>query len=148
MDSYRVESVQVKAGFEKAFGYIAAPENLPQWTHYFKSVKNGRAVMATPEGTVEVGLQVNSSRPEGTVDWRMKFPDGNEATAYSRLVHLSHEACVYSFVYCTSRSFRATRRRTESARGNPREELKRLSEILGWVIVPRPSICQVLWKKL
>jgi hypothetical protein len=98
MDAFRVESVQIKAAFDRVFGYIAAPENLPEWTHAFKSVQNGKAVMATPGGTVEVGLKVNSSRAEGTIDWRMKFPDGNEAIAYSRLVRQSDEACVYSFV--------------------------------------------------
>jgi hypothetical protein len=98
MDAFRVESIQIKAGFDKAFAYIAAPENLPQWTRAFKSVQNGKAIMATPAGTVEVRLKVNVSHAEGTIDWRMRFPDGNEATAYSRLVRQSDEACVYSFV--------------------------------------------------
>ena len=51
-----VGPVYMKAGFDKVFGYIAAPENLPKWTHVFKSVKNGKAVMATPAGIVEVEL--------------------------------------------------------------------------------------------
>jgi hypothetical protein len=93
-----VESVQIKAAYDKVFGYIAAPENLPEWTHAFKSVQNGRAVMATTAGTVEVSLKLNSSRAEGTIDWRMKFPDGNEAIAYSRLIRQSDKACLYSFV--------------------------------------------------
>ncbi len=98
MDAFRVESIRVEGGFDKAFAYIAAPENLPKWTHAFKSVRNGKAVMATPAGAVEVGLKVNSCRDEGTIDWRMKFPDGNEAAAFSRLVPESNKACVYSFV--------------------------------------------------
>jgi len=98
MDAFRVESVQIKAAFHKAFDYIAAPENLPKWTHAFKSVHDGTAVMATPAGAVEVGLKVNSSKDQGTIDWRMRFPDGGEALACSRLVEQLHNACVYSFI--------------------------------------------------
>jgi len=98
MDAFKVESVQIKAAFDKAFGFIAAPENLPKWTHAFKSVRDGTAVMATPAGRVEVGLKVNSSRDQGTIDWRMRFPDGSEAAAYSRLVQELPEACIYSFI--------------------------------------------------
>jgi hypothetical protein len=50
MDAFKVESVQIKAAFDKAFDFMAAPENLPKWTHAFKSVRNGTAVMATPTG--------------------------------------------------------------------------------------------------
>jgi hypothetical protein len=132
MDTYRVESIHIRAGFERAFGYIAAPENLPHWTYAFKSVKNGRAVMTTPAGTVEVGLQVNSSRPEGTVDWHMKLPDGNEATAYSRLIHLSDEASVYCFVLLAPPVPLEQLEGSLNQQGEIlREELKRLSEILG-----------------
>lgn len=98
MSGFRVESVRIRAAFERVFGYIAAPQNLPEWTHAFKSVQNGKALMATPAGEVEVNLKVNSSCSEGTIDWFMRFPDGNEATAYSRLVPDSSESCIYSFV--------------------------------------------------
>ncbi|PYU38105.1 MAG: hypothetical protein DMG54_31185 [Acidobacteria bacterium] len=98
MDTFRVESVQIKAAFDKAFDYIAAPENLPKWTHAFKSVCDGKAVMATPAGSVEVGLRINSSKDQGTIDWRMMFQDGSEAVACSRLVEQLRETCVYSFV--------------------------------------------------
>ena len=98
MNSFRVEAILINAQFDKAFGYIAAPENLPQWTHAFKSVQNGKAVLTTPAGAVAVGLSVHSSRVEGTIDWRMRFPDGNEANAFSRLVRQSEDTCIYSFV--------------------------------------------------
>jgi hypothetical protein len=98
MDAFRVESVRIKAAFDRVFEYIAAAQNLPEWTHAFKSVHNGKALMATPAGQIEVNLKVNSSRSEGTIDWYIRFPDGNEATAYSRLVPESSESCVYSFV--------------------------------------------------
>lgn len=98
MDNFRVESVQIKSALDNAFDYIAAPENLPKWTHAFKSVRDGTAVMATPTDTVEVGVKVNSSKEQGTIDWRMKFPDGSEALACSRLVEQLRDACVYSFI--------------------------------------------------
>lgn len=98
MSGFRVESVRIRAAFERVFGYIAAPQNLPEWTHAFKAVQNGKALMATPAGEVEVNLKVNSSCSEGTIDWFMRLPDGNEATAYSRLVPDSSESCIYSFV--------------------------------------------------
>ena|SRR5437588_11780589 len=131
MDGFRVESIRIKAGFDKVFAYLAAPENLPQWTHAFRSVRDGRAVMATQAGTVEVGLRIDSSRAEGTIDWRMKFPDGNEASAYSRLVRQSDQACVYSFVLLAPPVPLA---QLEGALDQQvqilREELKRLSQIL------------------
>lgn len=131
MDGFRVESIRIKAGFDKVFVYLGNPKNLPQWTHAFKSVRDGRAVMATQAGTVEVGLRVNSSRAEGTIDWRMKFPDGNEASAYSRLVRQSDQACVYSFVLLAPPVPLA---QLEGALDQQvqilKEELKRLSQIL------------------
>lgn len=57
MDSFKVESVRIKSTPEKAFRYVADPKNLPRWTHAFKRVHNGKAIMATPAGAVEVGLQ-------------------------------------------------------------------------------------------
>jgi len=54
--------------------------------------------MATPAGTVEIELKVNSSPAQGTIDWRMKFPGGTEGIAYSRLVRQSNGQCIYSFV--------------------------------------------------
>jgi hypothetical protein len=98
MDPFKVESIHINAAFDQAFAYIAAAENLPKWTRAFQSVLNGRAVMATPAGTVEVGLKVHSSPAAGTIDWKMTFPDGNEAAAYSRLVRQPDETCIYSFV--------------------------------------------------
>ncbi len=98
MDTFRIECVQIKSAFAKAFDYIAAPENLPRWTHAFKSIHDGTAVMSTPAGTVEIGLKVNSSKDQGTIDWRMRFPDGSEAVACSRLVEQLRDACVYSFI--------------------------------------------------
>ncbi len=131
MDTFRVESVLIQSNFERAFRYIAEPQNLPQWAHAFQSVGNGRALMATPDGTAEVALKVNSSSSEGTVDWRMTFSDGSVAVAYSRLVSQSSDACIYSFVLLSppvplERLEGALNRQAERLRS----ELKKLSEIL------------------
>lgn len=98
MDSFKIESVRIKTTAEKAFRYISDPKNLPQWTHAFKGVLNGKAIMATPGGTVEVGLRVKGTASEGTIDWHVTFPDGSVATAYSRLVPESAEHSIYSFI--------------------------------------------------
>jgi hypothetical protein len=98
MDSFKVESVRIKTTPEKAFRYISDPKNLPQWTHAFKGVLNGKAIMATPSGALEVGLQVQASASEGTIDWHMTFPNGSVASAYSRLVPGAGEYSIYTFV--------------------------------------------------
>ncbi len=132
MDAFRVESVRIKAPIDRVFEYVAGPQNLPEWTHAFKSVHNGKALMATPAGQAEVNLKVNSSRSEGTIDWHMRFPDGNEAAAYSRLVPGSSESCVSSFVLLAppvplAQLEGALNQQVEILR----EELGRLSRILG-----------------
>jgi len=131
VNTFRVESVQIKAAFDKVFAYIAASETLPMWTHAFKSVRDGTAILATPAGTVEIGLRVNPCRDQGTIDWFMKFPNGSEAVAYSRLVPESREACVYSFVLLAPPVRLA---QLEGALDQQtkilREELKRLQQIL------------------
>jgi uncharacterized protein YndB with AHSA1/START domain len=104
MDAFRVESVRIKAPIDRVFEYIAAQQNLPEWTHAFKSAGNGKALMATPAGKVEVDLKVKSSRAEGTIDWHMRFPDGNEAAAYSRLVPESSERA-FTALSCWRRPF-------------------------------------------
>ncbi len=92
-----MQSIEIAAPFAKTFAYIADPRNLPQWTGAFKRVCEGRAVMQTPAGSVEVGLAVDAARDCGTIDWSMTFPDGAVAKAYSRLIDKSGK-CIYSFV--------------------------------------------------
>jgi hypothetical protein len=98
MKNFRVESIRLNADYDRAFRYIADPTNLPAWTHAFKSVQNGKAVMATPGGSMEVSLNVKASVDSGTIDWSMLFPDGTPAFAHSRLVRDSARSCVYSFI--------------------------------------------------
>lgn len=98
MDSFRVESVRIKTTREKAFRYISDLKKLPEWTTAFKQVQNGKATMATPAGAVEVGLRVNASASEGTIDWHMTFPDGGVASAYSRVMPVSGDFSIFSFI--------------------------------------------------
>jgi hypothetical protein len=97
MRDFDVQTVEIEAPFEEAFRYIADPETLPEWTHAFRSVTAGRAQLATPQGSVDIGLQVNARREAGTVDWTMTFPDGSVARAFSRLVDRG-DRTLYSFV--------------------------------------------------
>ena len=82
---------------QQAFAYIANGLNLPEWAQAFASVTDGRAIMRTPSGEVEIGLDVRASVQTGTVDWYMTFPDGSIAVAYSRVVELNCDSCVFSF---------------------------------------------------
>jgi hypothetical protein len=98
MKTFDVQSLEIEAPFEKVFGYIAEAKNLPEWTSAFEAVSGGRASMRTPNGAVEIALIVKVSREAGTVDWIMKFPDGNTATAYSRVVPAGKGRSIYSFI--------------------------------------------------
>jgi hypothetical protein len=132
MDSYKVESIGLKTTAERALSYIANPANLPEWTSAFKSVKNGRAIMATPSGSVEVGLRVTSSEENGTIDWEMTFPDEAVARAYSRVVPEENGHSVFSFVLLAPP---VPLEQLEGALNQQahtlREELTRLAAILG-----------------
>jgi Polyketide cyclase / dehydrase and lipid transport len=97
MRDFDVQTVEIEAPFDVAFRYIADPGTLPEWSHAFRSVTGGRATLATPRGTVDIGLEVRTSREAGTVDWTMTFPDGSVGRAFSRLVDLGGRT-LYSFV--------------------------------------------------
>jgi hypothetical protein len=98
MKTFDVQTIEINAPFDRVFGYIADAQKLPEWTSAFKSVSNGRAVMKTPNGAVEIKLAVQAARNQGTVDWIMTFPDLSVATAYSRVVAADKERCLYSFI--------------------------------------------------
>ena len=132
MDTYRVESIRLKAPARKTFSYIANPANLPEWTSAFKSVKNGRAVMATPLGAVEVELRVMSSEAHGTIDWQMTFPDRTVARAYSRVLPEANGHSVFSFVLLAPPvPLEQLEGALDQQAQTLREELTRLSSILG-----------------
>jgi hypothetical protein len=98
MKTFDVQSVEIKAPFEKTFEFIRRAESLPDWTSAFESVGDGRAVMRTPAGSVTIALSVQSSRAQGTVDWLMTFPDGSVAKAFSRIIDNGPNSSIYSFV--------------------------------------------------
>ncbi len=98
MKRFDVQGIDLQATQKRAFSYIADPIHLPQWTSAFASVADGRAVMRTPNGEIEIDLVVQSSEEQGTIDWLMAFPDGSVATAFSRIVKLDSKSCVFAFV--------------------------------------------------
>ncbi len=95
---FDVQGVEIKAPVNEVFNFIADSRNLPRWTHAFKSVSNGLALLETPNGSVEIKLDVLASKQQGTIDWRITFPDGSAANAYSRVVDSGKGSCIYSFV--------------------------------------------------
>lgn len=98
MKNFDVQGIDLSVPRSNAFAFIANPAHLPSWTSAFASTAPGRAVMRTPNGELEIGLEVESSPTNGTVDWRMTFPDGSVATAYSRVVEMDRDRCIFSFV--------------------------------------------------
>jgi polyketide cyclase/dehydrase/lipid transport protein len=98
MKNYDVQNVSIKAPFEKVFEYIANPSNLPKWSKAFSYADKKKAVLETPNGKLEVGLEIKSSKEFGIIDWYMTMPDGNVATAYSRITPNGKSTVVYTFV--------------------------------------------------
>ena len=98
MKTFDVQGINLQIPQKRAFSYIADPAQLPHWTSAFASVTKGKAVLRTPNGEVEIGLVVESSAEQGTIDWLMTFPDSSVATACSRVVKLDAKSCVYTFV--------------------------------------------------
>lgn len=98
MRSFDVQGIALNVPRSKALAFIADPAQLPRWTNAFVSVTAGRALMRTPSGEIMVDLGVKASAEQGTVDWRMTFPDRSVATAFSRVVEVARDRCIFSFV--------------------------------------------------
>ena len=98
MKRFDVQGIDLQATQKRTFSYVADPIHLPDWTRAFSSVANGRALMRTPNGEVEIDLAVQSSEELGTIDWQMTFPDGSVANAFSRVVKLDSKSCIFAFV--------------------------------------------------
>src|SRR5262245_15253621 len=98
MKSHDIQSIDLQVPSARAFAFLADPRQLPRWAKAFASATDGRAVMRTPNGEVEIDLEVRAAREQGTVDWLMTFPDRSVASAFSRVVELGPERCVFSFV--------------------------------------------------
>ena len=98
MKSFDVQGIDLNVPRSKALAFIADLAQLPRWTNAFASVTAGRALMRTPSGEVMIDLGVQASAEHGTVDWRMTFPDRSVATAFSRVVEVARDCCIFSFV--------------------------------------------------
>jgi hypothetical protein len=98
MQTYDVQSIEIEAPARTVFEYLSRPDTLPEWAHAFRSVDGSRATLATPKGTEEVELTVETSSATGCVDWLMHFPDGSLARAHSRVVPGAGERSIYTFV--------------------------------------------------
>ncbi len=81
---FDVQAVEIQVPRETAFRYIADPKRLPEWTNAFRSVGDGKANLETPNGAVEIGLEVKAEATPGTIDWYLTFPDGKLGAAFSR----------------------------------------------------------------
>lgn len=97
MPHFDIQGIEFDVPPDKAFVYIADPARLPAWTNAFASVNGTRAVLRTPDGEIAIELDVHASPSEGTVDWRMTFPDGSVSTAYSRVVPAGRDGCIFGF---------------------------------------------------
>ena len=97
MKTFDVQNIEVMVDAERAFDYIADARNLPEWTNAFAEAGNGHARLHTPDGQVDIGLAVLSDRVTGTIDWVLSFPDGSVAKAFSRVMALESNRCLFSF---------------------------------------------------
>jgi hypothetical protein len=95
---FDVQAIEIHVSREAAFQYVADPKTLPEWTSAFKSVGDGRASLETPNGAVEIGLEVKADATAGTIDWYLTFPDGKLGTAFSRVTPGGHGLTIFTFV--------------------------------------------------
>ena len=98
MRMFDVQGIEIVAPSSKVFEFVRKPGNLPKWAHAFVSAQGGRARLETPNGAVDIGLDVLTNVEAGTVDWRLSFPDGSVSVAQSRVTRTTRDTCIYSFV--------------------------------------------------
>ncbi len=98
MKTHDVQSVAIAKPAQVVFDFVADPANLPTWTNAFQRADAQTADLVTPAGAVPIRLETIARSEQGTVDWRMTFPDGSVGTAFSRVTPDGGEAAVYSFV--------------------------------------------------
>ena len=97
LKTFDVQFIEIEAPFEKVFSFIANPANLPKWTAAFREADAQKALLVTPNGELQIGLQTFSDI-NGIIDWHMHLPDGAVGKAYSRVTALPNGNVVYSFV--------------------------------------------------
>ena len=98
MRMFDVQAIEIVAPSFKVFEFVREPENLPKWAHAFVSAERGRARLATPNGAVDIALDVSSNAAAATVDWRLSFSDGSVGVAQSRVTETTRGTSIYSFV--------------------------------------------------
>jgi len=98
MQMFDVQGIEIRAPRARVFEFVRDARNLPRWAHAFKAVHGANARLETPQGAVEVRLDVLADENCGTVDWRMEFPDGSVGIAQSRVTDTTRSTCIYSFV--------------------------------------------------
>lgn len=131
MKTFDVQSVGIEASPAQVFAFIAEPTNLPRWTSAFRRADSRSAQLATPQGTVDIGLTTNAQRGAGAIDWKMTFPDGAVGRAYSRVTPDGEARSVYSFVLMAPPvPLKALEGALEAQRGILAKELIRLKGIL------------------
>lgn len=84
--SFILEGISIDRPAVDVFKFVSDRHTLPLWTKAFKKIRTDEADYETPGGIVPIGLDVIASPAAGTVDWVMKFPDGNVARAFGRVV--------------------------------------------------------------
>jgi len=131
MKTFDVQGIDLNVPRHQALAFVSNPAQLPRWTNAFAAVTAGRAVMRTPTGEVTVDLDVETSPERGTVDWRMTFPDGSVATAFSRIVEMDRDRCIMSFVLALPPvPLEQLEGALEAQSRTLSEELRRLKELL------------------
>ena len=98
MRMFDVQAIEILAPRQRVVEFLRNPGNLPQWAHAFVSAGAGRARLKTPNGAIDIALDVSVNAEAGTVDWRLGFPDGGVGIAQSRVTETTRETCIYSFV--------------------------------------------------
>lgn len=98
MKNFDVQTIEIKKNYTECFEFIAKAELLPEWTNAFSNVKDGRALLETPMGKIDIDLEVVSDNKSGIIDWYMTMPDKSVAKAQSRLVKNGEESSIYSFI--------------------------------------------------
>ena len=130
MQTFDVQSIGIKAPASKVFAFVAEPSNLSRWTNAFKRADDKTALMATPQGEVDIGLTTVAHAGAGSVDWKMTFPDGSVGTAYSRVTP-DGDGAIYSFVLMAPPvALEALEGALEAQRGILAEELKHLKSVM------------------
>jgi len=131
MKRYDVQQIELAVPARRAFEVIADPRRLPEWTEAFAAADHSSAVLRTPNGDVTIGLEVAASTSAGTVDWTMRFPDGGVGVAHSRVVELTTDRSVFTFVlHAPPVPLEAIEGALETQRATLARELRRLKSLV------------------